>query len=396
MWTITCSDVATFRLRHLSDPAVLKAMRPDNLVAILKPYKARLSELRFELPIESDDELDVDALVKVLGQPDAAPPQLLDRLMAIDELATPERMADLLAGAKSNVELAAALERLGDDPTPADVAATALLHAPESFERLHAEARIDAKRSLQYFRADRDESPTPKEVTSELRRRLEQRLAVGFAEAKLGQHCQVFDFQRKDGLWLVIRRGNAYRREGTIDPSGASSVCFRPECYDTIKFDSGLGELCVPPESKAVSGLYREAIGEILFGDKALFSGDAKYRLDPLYEQGLASITCADIEGIEAIRLQELRLSVDGPYKLVLTLRAHDLFAHFHECGQDLPRGVRTLHAKFAVTFTGAKQPRVVTVRPPNSASYTRTADAAVVENWLAARGFVVSQARDG
>jgi len=47
------------------------------------------------------------------------------------------------------------------------------------------------------------------------------------------------------------------------------------------------------------------------------------------------------------------------------------------------------------VKFTDSKTARTVTIRPSNIAQYTRDSDAAVVEDWLTKRGFILAEQED-
>jgi hypothetical protein len=71
-----------------------------------------------------------------------------------------------------------------------------------------------------------------------------------------------------DGVWFLVRRGDPFKREGSIEKAGMTSVYYRPEKYDVLKYDQGLGELSVNAEgNKKLVALYRELFGELLFGD---------------------------------------------------------------------------------------------------------------------------------
>ena len=46
--------------------------------------------------------------------------------------------------------------------------------------------------------------------------------------------------------------------------------------------------------------------------------------------------------------------------------------------------------AKFEVKFEDSTATRMVTVRPPKAAQYTRDSDSTIIEEWLRKRGFIV------
>jgi hypothetical protein len=60
-----------------------------------------------------------------------------------------------------------------------------------------------------------------------------------------------------------------------------------------------------------------------------------------------------------------------------------------------MPQKARIIRASFQVKFTDSKTARTVTIRPSNIAQYTRDSDAAVVEDWLTKRGFILAEQED-
>ena len=55
-----------------------------------------------------------------------------------------------------------------------------------------------------------------------------------------------------------------------------------------------------------------------------------------------------------------------------------------------IENGAELQHARFAVKLAGETNPRPVVMRPPNIAEYGRGEEAAVIEQWLRARRFVL------
>jgi hypothetical protein len=192
-------------------------------------------------------------------------------------------------------------------------------------------------------------------------------------------------------VWFLVRRGDPFKREGSIEKTGTTSVYYRPEKYDVLKYDEGLGELSINAEgNKKLVALYRELIGELLFSDAGRFPNAAKYTLEPLQDAGPDALICSDVDGIDRITLKEVQIFWGGAQGEVEVRRAKDLFEALKGRKKELPKG-RLVKASFLVKFTDAKTPRTVTIRPQNIASYTRDSDAGVVEAWLTRRGFVTT-----
>lgn len=207
--------------------------------------------------------------------------------------------------------------------------------------------------------------------------------------------CSVFVFDRPDGLWILVRRGDPFKRDGAIEADGPSSVYYRPERYDVLRYDTLRGELAVNADSnKKLVAVYREAMGVLLFNDAHSFAAGYKYTLDPLHQDAEAALVCSDIEGIDAITLKEVQVYAGGPEGETYVRRAkRDLLAGLRRAGRTLPP-LGIVRATFSVKFSGVKEPRSVTIRSQNVASYTHDTDAALVEEWLRRRGFIVEWTR--
>ncbi len=113
--------MATFRLRHFSNPATLRSIEPERLLNLLDPYRAFFVGREYTLPATGGgDAIDYQALVDIFltAADSGTPKELLDALFLIDEMSTSEGMDALLTAAAS---AGLALEA-GDDYSPADVA----------------------------------------------------------------------------------------------------------------------------------------------------------------------------------------------------------------------------------------------------------------------------------
>ena len=73
--------------------------------------------------------------------------------------------------------------------------------------------------------------------------------------------------------------------------------------------------------------------------------------------------------------------------------KATDLFSAMGRRNRSLPEKARLLRAGFLMKFEDAKQPRMVTIAPPNVSSYGRDGDSTLVERWMQKRGFSLSVA---
>ena len=304
--------MASFKLRHFANAETLRAVRPQFLMALLGRHADYFAERGVNFGAFNGAGPDYEAIAGVLMAPEQPPSTLIDDLYYVDEMATPAGMDALLEAAEAaKVEL-----DLDDDPTPADVAVQVRLRAPALLEQKHAEqVLLDRKRTFVYFQAKdgadtRYHAPGAKRV-----REFEDTMGVRLDLMKRGRTCKLFVFPRTDGVWFLVRRGDPYKREGAIEKAKTTSVYYRPEKYDVLKYDEGLGELAINAEgNKKLAEHYRELVGVLLFDDAKHFPDTAKFTLEPLQESGAESLVCSDVEGIDSVVLKELQVYWGGAY----------------------------------------------------------------------------------
>lgn len=380
--------MATLALRRFSSVELLRSVDPAALMQLLGRHAEYFKARGVDLGAFNGHGPDYAAIVAVLVSPDSTTPSaLIDDLYYVDEMATKEGMDSLLAGL---ADQGVALD-VGDDPTPADVAVRVRLRAPEVLERKHAECFLMQKRrSFEYFQSrsgavGRFVPPTSGAIAA-----FEAELGARLVTMKRGVDCRLFVFQRPDAVWLLVRRGDPRKREGTIEKGVSGSVHYRPERYDVLRYDDEYGELAINAEgNKKLGEHYRELVGELLFGDRSRFPTAQKYTLEPLKLAGEGSVVCSDIDGLDWITLKEVKMLWGGKHSETETRSAKDLFAALKDRDRALPDNARIVRATFLVKFANTKTPRAVTVTHGNKATFTRDDDAPLVEQWLTLRGFV-------
>jgi hypothetical protein len=219
---------------------------------------------------------------------------------------------------------------------------------------------------------------------------LTEELDAWFDGKKRGRGAKVIMCERPDGIWFLIRHGDPFKREESLVGIDVSSVCYRPLKYDVLVYAPQTRELRINARSKGEIQLYREKFGNYLFANEEIFPGTEKYTLNPLRDMGEDSLSLADIEGIDWIKLQEVQFYFRGNPWEVVTRKSDDIFAMLTSRNKQFPAGGRIIRATFRVKFTDAKTPRSVVIKPPKIAQFTRDDDSVLVEQWLEARGFIV------
>lgn len=386
--------MATYNPQRFANISSLKSIAPDRLIALLRPFEDFLNGRGVKLAQSANgDERYYRQLADVLMTPDVdTPAELLKRIFLVHEMATPEAMDGLLeAAANRGLVLAT-----GSEASPADVAVQALLQAPDLLERKHLESYLNSGRSFTHFQSATRKPLPPRRITPTLIAGLESDLAGWFEKKRRGRVVRVIPYRRDDEVWFLVLHGDPYRREGSIEGTQSSAVHFRPEKHDVVIYDNRRDELRINAGSLGERELYCLQFGRHLFGRDAYFPATAKFTLEPLRRDGAAALACADIRGMESAVLREIQFYWGGAQNEVEVRKADDVMALYGSGHRRMPERAKIIRASFRVKFTDAKAHRMITIRPPNVALYTRDDDAAIVEEWLVRRRFVNEGKEDG
>lgn len=381
--------MATYRLRRFSCPETLKAIDHDHLVAFLQPYVEFLASRGFDLDGRQMGDEDYSAMAGIFVSPESdTPADLVNALYYVDEMSTTEAMDTLIPEAEKlelNVET-------NGNATAADIAVQIWIADQSVLERKHAEFHLVRPRSFESFQSRSRKPAAFKSPSVKTIRALEASLDEWFEKHNRGTGTRIFVFPKDDGDWFLIRHGEPYKREGSLDGAESSSVHYRPEKYDVVTYHPQIGELRINARSKGEKQLYRQQIGRLLFGSEDYFPGTNKYTLEPLRKYGETVLNCVDIDGIEWIKLKEYQISYPGSPWEIISRKSDDVFAALETRGRTIPDGGKLSLASFQVKFADCKTPRSVVIRPGNIAQFTRDDDSVLVEQWLEFRGFIIRE----
>lgn len=372
--------------RRFAQADTLKRIKRMCLLKWLQPYATHLTTRGIELPATESTDVDYEKLAAVFIDPDEdMPVPLAESVFMIDEMANPEGMDAILDGA----EAAGVTLDIGEDPDPADVAVQAWLEKPELFGQLYSEHQLNRPKSFMYFMVNRDDAPPFSPPTPEQLRALEARLEGWYVKKKRGPGCKVLMYPKGDECWFLVRHGQPCKREGAMQDGQATSVFYRPQKHDVLVYNSALGELRINCCGVRERNEFREAFGVHLFGDDRIFSGDAKYTLAPIVNDGENCLTCADIPGFDSVTLKEVEFFYRGKPSQRVIRKSEDIFALVKAGYFKWPEVDVLTRVVFEVAFTGAKKTRRVTIAGANRAMYGRDDDSVLVEQWLKARKFI-------
>lgn len=386
--------MSTYNLRRFAQPDALKHIKPDNLIAFLNPYADYLTGRGFSLVINGSGELEYETLAGILMNPtDNIPIDMVEALYFIQEMSDDDQFDELCEQAKqANLELS-------DECTPADAAVALWLHDPELLKRPHAEVLALTPKSFMSYQAKKKKKHKVLNPTAEQRAAIEKDMDTWFLQNKRGNGSRVLAFPADDEskTYFLVRHGMPFKREGKMEEGQSRSIFYRPEFYDVVIYDNENNELAIFNKSgaKKERQMYLSLFGEHFFGDSDYFPNDDKYTLVPLIQQGVDALACADVPGLQEIKLTEIQVQFRGPFNDRQTYRSKDFFGSLAARNREFPTYGDMVSASFSVKFEKAKRPRTVKIRTPNVANFDRKEDTHLIETWLRKRGFVIEQKSD-
>lgn len=233
------------------------------------------------------------------------------------------------------------------------------------------------------------------------------------------RYARIITSRQDDSMWLYVAHGAVMRRDGAVEQARPASICYRPEVYDALVYNTATGELGIYARSEWERTLYQRMLGKHLFDNEGMFVANPRYTLQPLWTYGRDALRSGDMPGIDFVTLVQLTVYQHGRCPRTETYRADNLsvrvcIAKGRASGNEtlktantgcvgikkswgideLPfdEGVRLVAAGFRVHPRSLNRPRLVVLRPPNQAQFSRDVDRAVVEQWLADRGFLAGE----
>jgi hypothetical protein len=378
--------MARFNLKSFAQPDLLKRIQPGNLIPLLEPFRMFLETKGYSIPSGGDPEIDVPALGGILAQPDEEMPgDLVEALHLIGTLGADERFDELLEMAAANQ-----IETDGE-VTAMDLATQIWLKNPEALERKEHEEHFQNRKSFESFRAANPEvvvaiDDLPRDLTA-----LQEALEAYFQAKKRGVGCRVTRKDSPDEVRFLVEHGQPCKREPCRKGPKSTSTFFRPEKTDVVIYDVVHNELRINASTAADVRKYRAFFGHHVFGDEDRFVFREKYTLDPLKKDGRAALNCGDIPGIDKVDLREIEYSWGGAFEHMEIHRAEGLFHALALIRRDVETEPHIRKAVFKIKLAGEKRPRSVTVKAGNKSGYNRGEEAMVIEDWLRARGFVLT-----
>jgi hypothetical protein len=376
--------------RLFTKPDFLRKLNRFHLVEFLKPYANYLSQKGFALSEYTQDNIgvfDVNLLSEILiNSSEAAPKELVEGLYAINDLSSNDGF-DALIKAIHGSELES---QIASDITNADLALQVWMRNRVLFERVRDELLVFKGRVYQYYKS-RYSASISVQPSQEQIQAIERSLNEWYKKNRRGSSAKISVCEKGDFLWFLIRHGDPFKREPVIENGESGSLFFQPEKYDVLVYNHVIREIRIYTKTKGQRELYRNAIGYHLFGDQEYFDVKSKFTLEPLRTEKESALQCADIKGIDWIRLKEIHFQLGGNHRTIEVIKSEDVFESIKEWGNDFPETAVIIKAAFLIKFTDAVKPRSIVLNGNNRAQLSRDDDAEIIEQWLALRGFIVN-----
>jgi len=377
-------------LPGFDDPSVLREIEPSRLFRLIAPHRQFFADHGYELPTDPVD-LDCERLAVLLLQPQPdTPPELVDALTHIHEVATTRDVEFLRAQAQQvGVDIPLHLNM-----SPTDVAVHIWLERPEALRRYHAERVVLRRRSFEMLMASEDATfERPADLSAGIKS-LDAAVNEFYNSIMdRGRGAYIIPIETQRELRLVIPHGAPYCRRGCWRESKPSSVGFRPMEFAYAVLDWENWELRLNCKTKREREFFKSQIGLHILGQSGFFTQQQKYTLDPL-RRGREALVCSGVPGVRHVRLAALTMKFGGAFGRMREESADDLLLALECDGDSIPLRAELVKAKFEFVFTDSEKPRPVTLMRGNRATYTRDSDSALVERFFELQNFSRSVAR--
>lgn len=372
--------------RKFTHFAALKSCGVDLLQRFLTKAVSAEESAQIALPgmgtgEKADDEY-YRALIALFRETEHLPDGLCEILYRIDALAsaeTADRLTEICE--RNSIPL-----QNTTDPTETEVAMQLWLARPDVFDTEYDAQKLQSLRTFTHFLS---EEPGPKEFKKPTTKQLAgmaNKLKPWFKRYGRGEDVWITDSEIDGEWWFIIDHGERISRTGRIEKGQRQVFRYRPDKDDVLVYNPETNAIRACAGTIGVKRQFRDTFGETFFDSKDYFAKEEVYRFEPLYEDPDKVLDCEDVEGIDSVRLVELKYSGNRGFKEVVTRRSSDILAMYKERKepQKLPNAENIHRVSFEVVFSGNdKKPRPVKITSRSTIQIARDCDHRVVHAWL-------------
>lgn len=380
--------MSTIKFKRFTKVNFLTQIGRDLVDQFLYRNRTGLAERQVVLPAATlDDSEYFAAVVRLAKSPEGLPESLVEAAFGIEDMANDEGQERLENATNEN----GLVYRFRENSTCAEIAMQAWLTNESVFNEKRSEQRLMRVASFDYFGSKPENRDFPfTEPNAEILVLMRSDLETVFRAKNRGAHTTQIEVFKMDGEhWFLIRHGETCVRVPTVADGRVSMLHFRPTKEDAVVYSPQFDELRIHAVRKWEKDLYRETIGQRLFGNTHRFTERKAYTLDPLLVEGADALDVTNIPGLDKVILRETETAWPGEFGDVTVRKSEDIFASAKQrSATAIAESGRLIRATFDFYFTGDDKPRKVHIRLPNILKLSRYCDAPLVNQWIGERGF--------
>jgi hypothetical protein len=380
--------VVSGSFQYVVDLSLLEALRPELLVALLKPYERALAGFGIIVDRSQYSSTWLGSLHSVLNRDDAKlPAPLQSALMDIADLSTVAGGELIIAEAlRRGIELVAGVEA-----PQQDLAVQTYLAHPDLFRASHSRLQLSRRTTIADFYGAGATRPLPRQLERQLKT-LKRRLQSAFLARRRSGFCRLLLDKPNGELVLIVAHGRLPQRGALIRSQRRREVrTYVIEAHDVIIYDHAMDRLSIDAKSPDDVDLYRAVMGYLVALDDDYFHPFPIYSADPFRERGAAALDVVGITNLEKVILRGVTLFARGRPELVQALASDDLRPW-------LDKAFRTGALEhlvfgswaFGVVIPELRLPLEVELRPPNQISFDPRLPIGRFRRFLSAAGFEV------
>ena len=379
--------MAAITFRQFIQPDILTTIAPERLRSLLSPHQEYLVKRGLVFPEAPKAAISCTRLSAILAEPDdKVPSEMVDALYFISAMTNTNAVDDLMAAAKS----AHPGMEFNMDASDADIIVQIWIKDPDLVTTRHAESLVNIPKAFEYFRSRELKPDTFSMPDQATLNQMEVAMNHWFERNRRGRNCRIITADHGNNISFLIRHGMPMLRRRSIRNDKTETILYRPEVFDVAFYDRSQNELGIRAMgTKGEKNLYRETIGYYLFDNYHYFKERQKITLNPLEIDGVHSLVCSDINGLEQVTLTAINNRLDDGCDGYLSHRAKDVFLSLQKQKKSMPPASTLTMAVFSMKLAGIEKPRTLTIQPPNRVTYQRDDESIVADEFLDKRGFI-------
>src|SRR5574344_1574317 len=206
--------MAGSNLMKFRRPEILRELAFDNLIALLKKFIGYFDRINFTIEGKTEKDFDFDGLAQILADQMFIGEfsELFDALGLIGAMST-ENRADTL---REFIDMQPYAKDATEKMTAADLALLIYLHDPQALNDIDIQWNATKKRSFSMRATLNNISDFV--ISNEMISEFQRLMNVAFSAHHRGNTARIYPpTEEGDELWIIIRHGDSFKRQGAVD-----------------------------------------------------------------------------------------------------------------------------------------------------------------------------------